>query len=74
MGAIAYAAQQKRHISVQPREISINSFPDSSVRGVRIVECGTSKNGVMSLRDIGCWITTLPASADSARAPWTDGT
>ena len=63
IGAIAYAAQQKRHISVQPREISIRSLSASSVRGVRIVVCGTSKAGVISLRDIGCWMTTLPLSA-----------
>ena len=73
-GAMAYAAQQKRHISVQPREISISSLSASSVRGVRIVVCGTSKVGVISLRDIGCWITTFAFSAASARGPCTAGT
>ena len=39
-GAIAYAAQQKRHISEHPRAISMRSLSDSSVCGVRIVVCG----------------------------------
>jgi hypothetical protein len=59
---------------VQPREISIRSLSESSVRGVRIVVCGTSKSGAISLRDIGCCTTTFAFSAPSARGPWTAGT
>ncbi len=36
--------------------------------------CGTSKAGVISVRDIGCWTTTFPLSAASARVPCTAGT
>ena len=74
IGAIAYAAQQNRHISVQPREISIRSLSASSVRGVRIVVCGTSKVEEISFRDLGCWMTTFELSAASARGPCSAGT
>ena len=59
---------------MQPREISIRSLSASSVFGVSIVECGTSKYGEISLRDMGCWMTTLEFSAASARGPCTEGT